>query len=809
MDKITLINLNCSNNLDFESINIDSVKDLKVLNNIKTKYAMFYNNGSKYKNVDFEKIISFMESNNISLYGLCPCYETNKRIEKLYGKKEGFITHEDEIYNFDLDSYIIDTKLLKGLSLSDNYEEELLIHILEKTNKYYQSKSELLIKDYKIYKDVAKYPKYHMKEWYLSDIKNSLIPILKKYNNHYVMNLVFNLYLLRLLTNYQQSTLNIMDDKEYEEYLNISKELLDLIDDDILSCDNFTKNLAMNPNILDYVLKIKYKGLKYEVKDNYLVYKTCKFLNLNDYRILVNTMNNEGDKVLIDLTIDYNLYNSDKLKILVDGKNREYKETHIYAKQKLFGKTYYDDVTLQFEIDLKKDKKVIFETNSGKRLKLRFSGMHSKITERYGHSYWNVKDRYIKYRHHTLLINKRNIFTTFTNELKFWLNIIKNDGFKKAKHGIVLRALYFLTKPKYSKRNIWITYDKVYKSGDCGEYLYRYIVKHHEIYYIISPKAKYYKKIKDETKNVLEYGSRKSKLMVLHSKKIFATDSLSVYFCGFSAELAIYCRGLFNFEVNCIQHGLTMQDIAFRQNRLFDNIKKYYIASKYEEMNLLKEEYGYKKDQIIKTGIARFDGLHNKPENTILLSPTWRVNVASNLANDRVRKKNNTFKETSYFKVYNSLINNKELLDVLKKNKYRIVFLIHPTLISNKDDYDKNELVDIISSSEVNYEDMLTTSKVMITDYSGVQYDFAYMKKPIIYYHTPLLPPSYDNGMMDYEKIGFGPICDTEDKVVSELIKLINNKAKTEEKYVKRIKDFFLFDDFNSSKRIYEDAIKK
>ena len=63
--------------------------------------------------------------------------------------------------------------------------------------------------------------------------------------------------------------------------------------------------------------------------------------------------------------------------------------------------------------------------------------------------------------------------------------------------------------------------------------------------------------------------------------------------------------------------------------------------------------------------------------------------------------------------------------------------------------------------------------------------------------------------MMDYEKIGFGPICDTEDKVVSELIKLINNKAKTEEKYVKRIKDFFLFDDFNSSKRIYEDAIKK
>ena len=71
---------------------------------------------------------------------------------------------------------------------------------------------------------------------------------------------------------------------------------------------------------------------------------------------------------MIDLTIDSNLYYTDKLKIIVDGKSREYTETHIYAKQKLFGKTYYEDVTIQIELDLNKDKKVIFETNSGKSI---------------------------------------------------------------------------------------------------------------------------------------------------------------------------------------------------------------------------------------------------------------------------------------------------------------------------------------------------------------------------------------------------------------------------------------------------------
>ena len=55
-----------------------------------------------------------------------------------------------------------------------------------------------------------------------------------------------------------------------------------------------------------------------------------------------------------------------------------------------------------------------------------------------------------------------------------------------------------------------------------------------------------------------------------------------------------------------------------------------------------------------------------------------------------------------------------------------MICLIHPTLISNKDDYDKNKYVKIYSAADVNYEDILTETKLMITDYSGVQYDFAY-----------------------------------------------------------------------------------
>ena len=133
-----------------------------------------------------------------------------------------------------------------------------------------------------------------------------------------------------------------------------------------------------------------------------------------------------------------------------------------------------------------------------------------------------------------------------------------------------------------------------------------------------------------------------------------------------------------------------------------------------------------------------------------------------------------------------------------------MVFLIHPTLISNKDDYDKNEYVKIYSSADVNYEDILTEAKAMITDYSGVQYDFAYMNKPIIYFHTEMLPPSYGDGMMDYHKMGFGPIVDDVEKLISEIKKLFDEKFINDKKYTKRIKDFFEYLDYNNCKRIYE-----
>jgi CDP-glycerol glycerophosphotransferase (TagB/SpsB family) len=108
----------------------------------------------------------------------------------------------------------------------------------------------------------------------------------------------------------------------------------------------------------------------------------------------------------------------------------------------------------------------------------------------------------------------------------------------------------------------------------------------------------------------------------------------------------------------------------------------------------------------------------------------------------------------------------------------------------------------------MSYEKILTESSLMVTDYSGVQFDFAYMRKPILYYHPTELPPHYEESCFIYDTMGFGPIIDNQDKLVKSLCEYMDNGCKMEQKYIDRANDFFEYSDFDNCKRILENVEK-
>ena len=110
------------------------------------------------------------------------------------------------------------------------------------------------------------------------------------------------------------------------------------------------------------------------------------------------------------------------------------------------------------------------------------------------------------------------------------------------------------------------------------------------------------------------------------------------------------------------------------------------------------------------------------------------------------------------------------------------------------------------ADGDVSYETLLRQSSLMVTDHSGIQFDFAFMGKPLVYYHPETLPPQYAPGGMDYETQGFGPVCRGEAEVVDALCRAMQNQCKLEPIYRERRDRFFAYVDRENCSRIFQAA---
>lgn len=99
----------------------------------------------------------------------------------------------------------------------------------------------------------------------------------------------------------------------------------------------------------------------------------------------------------------------------------------------------------------------------------------------------------------------------------------------------------------------------------------------------------------------------------------------------------------------------------------------------------------------------------------------------------------------------------------------------------------------------------------MITDYSSVQIDFAYMKKPLAYFqfdYERFSREHYKKGYFDYNDDGFGPVFNDESSLLDYIESMAENNFENTELYLSRHKDFFTLYDTDNCKRNF-DAIKE
>ena len=369
-----------------------------------------------------------------------------------------------------------------------------------------------------------------------------------------------------------------------------------------------------------------------------------------------------------------------------------------------------------------------------------------------------------------------------------------------------------------NKYEIWIINDRHDQAGDNGEFFFRYLINKKlervRFFFAIEKNCSDYQRIK-HLGNILDLNSEKYLKFFILADKIISSISNAWVVNPFNLDY-IYIRDLLNFQNIFLQHGIIKDDLSNYLNKFNKKYDFFVTSSKKEYKSILNYKYGYNKQNVILSGLPRYDNLERLKKvinikNNIIIIPTWRINIKGTL--DLVTYKSihsDTFINTSFYNFYNNLINDQKLLLYMEKFNYKGIFCLHPCFSAQWIDFNQNDYFSV--KNKCNYQKFLLEGSLLITDYSSIFFDFGYLRKPIIYSHfdyEEYRNTHYKEGYFDYRIDGFGPVCQDINCTVNEIIYEIENNCTVRKKYIRKIEKFFAFSDDNNCERVYNEITKK
>ena len=360
-------------------------------------------------------------------------------------------------------------------------------------------------------------------------------------------------------------------------------------------------------------------------------------------------------------------------------------------------------------------------------------------------------------------------------------------------------------------RPTYIVSDRRISAGDNGEAFYKFLKKKPFInkYFAIEKNSFDYKRLKKKGFKILQPGSVKFKKKYLMADAIisshFEDDQLMPIQSKFIPDIIAKKMHIF------LQHGITKDDLSSVYSRKQQKFDIFVTCAKPEYDSITENENYFCDERVTKlTGFPRFDNLYNEREKIVLVIPTWRRSLVDHMNHETgewVFKSG--FENTYYYNFYKALFNDERLQNAIKENGYKLVYFPHSNMTAANEYFEGLENVEILKGKDRKYTELFAKSAIMVTDYSSTAFDFAYLRKPVVYCQGDRVEffgsHTYKEGYFDYERDGFGDVVKSVDEAVSSIIKLIESDCCIGQKYLERINAFFPYRDRNNSLRLFRE----
>lgn len=176
------------------------------------------------------------------------------------------------------------------------------------------------------------------------------------------------------------------------------------------------------------------------------------------------------------------------------------------------------------------------------------------------------------------------------------------------------------------------------------------------------------------------------------------------------------------------------------------------------------------------------------------------------MANGEEKLSDEDFIETTFYKVFHSLINNARLRKLVLDKGITIDLYLH----NNFQKYNHlftSDFVNIIKASDTTVQALLKGHGILITDFSSVGLDFAIQRRPVLYYQfdVELKEQRAEESSKNFLP---GKIFHIEDDLINEIDQKVK-RYKMDKEFKKLIPEkIYKYNDRNACKRIYE-TLKK
>lgn len=612
----------------------------------------------------------------------------------------------------------------------------------------------------------------------------------------------------------RQKSLNKLAPEKLSKFHDVCKKILQDIEPEIIR-KFYMSNHMMKVALYALKYDLNPENIEYKIIDSRLYANGLKIGFPTVYPLILSKLDVKNDKIIIEGVYNDIIPVNKATKIRFKDSNLDVynmsieKTDNKFYESKYLGILFNEAYRVKCEIPLKNGVYIPY---------IKIAGMDTKMEFK----------TFLKFNLYSNYVDSNEPFKLFRGKKEI---IIDNGSIEIKNTNGISKRMYKIDRKKYidkmypelenyrkyakkNKKYILIN-DRPMIANDNGQALFEYINKYKKdyamnTYFVISKNSPSYNKLK-KIGNVVDIGSKKHKKLFLNSKLIISSHAN--FYNPFTEQETKLYKDILDYKFVFLQHGVVINDVHKPINKAKAGIDMFVTSTEKEREEILTPKYMYNEEEVVLTGLPRFDKLVNKNEKLIVISPTWRTFLSGPINKEGFHDPIDGFENSEYYEKWSKVLGNKKVLKKCKENGYKILFVLHPGFRNYYRFFDKfnNDIMEVKHSEDIIYSDMFNKLSLLITDYSSIMFDVAYLKKPTIFYQFDkdmYFSKHYKPGYFSYDENGFGEVITDEKRIIDKIMYYFDNEFKLEEKYITNIENTFKYIDKNNSRRVFENILK-